>query len=148
MTGISHPKTQSTQFSVGALLVVTGLVAILFAGWKSFGTYGIGPALALNCVIWFSLSRFKNASLNPINHQRMMIVELIVILVLCAVLHVLLLPTVQSGPHRRRPTGPAEPSLGPVLESSETAGATLGGANFTGSTAYGFTLKTGEFPLQ
>ncbi len=78
----------------------------------------------------------------------MTIVELIVILVLCAVLHGLLLPAVQSRPHRRRPTGPAVPSLGPVLESSETAGAILDGANFTGSTAYGFTLKTGEFPLQ
>lgn len=144
-SGISNPKTQSRQFTLCALFVVTGLIAIVFAGWKSLGTSGIGPALALNCVIWFSLSRFKNASLNPINHQRMTIVELIVILVLCAVLHGQLLPAVQSGPHRRRP---AVPSLGPVLESSETAGAILDGANFTGSAADGFTLKTGEFPLQ
>ena len=109
MAGIAQPKTEAGRFTVGALFVATGLVAILFAGWRSFGTYGIGPALALNCVIWFSLSQLKTTSLRPINHERMAIVELIVTLAICAVLHGLLLPGVQSGPHRRRPI-PATPA--------------------------------------
>jgi hypothetical protein len=112
MTGIAHPKSETGRFTVGALLVVTGFVAILFAGWRSFGTYGIGPALALNCVIWFTLSQMKTASLRPINHQRMTIVELVVTIAICTVLHGLLLPGVQSSPHRRRtiPATPATPS--------------------------------------
>jgi uncharacterized protein YjbI with pentapeptide repeats len=35
-----------------------------------------------------------------------------------------------------------------ALESSDFAGAILDGAIFTGSTAYGYTMKDGEFPPQ
>ncbi len=107
MTGISDLKSETRRFTVGVLLVVTGLAAILLAGWSLFGAYGIGSALALNCFILFSLSRLKNASLSPINHHRMTIVDLVVVLAICAVVHGLLLPGVQTGSHRRSPATPA-----------------------------------------
>ena len=109
-------NTDASRFSLGALLMLTLFVAIVCVGWASFDYRGITPACAAVAFIWFAFSRTTSHSLLPINRQRMTVVELLTILGVCAMLHGLSLPAVQSGPHRRRL--PAPPTAKPPMQSN------------------------------
>ncbi|MFO0820823.1 MAG: hypothetical protein U1A77_22940 [Pirellulales bacterium] len=120
-------NTDVFRFSLGALLMLTLFFAIVCVGWASFGYRGIAPACASVAFIWFALSRTNSRSLVPINCQRMTVVELLTILGVCAFLHGVSLPAVQSGPHRRRlpapPTAtlPMQSNKNPATPSTESA---------------------------
>ena len=103
---------EKKRFTLGALLVFTGLIAIPCAGWKSFGTNGIMPGIAMSLIAVFTIAHFKIASLSPINRWRMTVMDLIVCLAICLILHGLLQPAVQAGPHIRQaiPVTPVVPT--------------------------------------
>jgi hypothetical protein len=97
------PKEPGTSFfSIGVLLAMTTFVAVVFAGWRSYGLSGIAPACAFVAVAWFALSRTSTTALYPMNRQPMTVIEVFTILAICFILHGLTIPAVQSVPHRRR----------------------------------------------
>lgn len=120
-----HSSSEARQFTLGTLFISLGLIAALLASWSFFGSSGIGPALALDCFIWFTLSRTQTASLRPMNQKPMTTVELVVLLVICFILHGLLLPADQSRPHLRRnvPANPAIPSSSEIDDDANDDGA-------------------------
>ena len=90
------------RYSISVLLTLTSFIAIVLAGWRTFGMYGIIPSCAVIAVVWFVLSHTKTKSFNPFNRQPMGVVELLTILSICVILFGLTLPGGQSGPHKRR----------------------------------------------
>jgi len=95
-------QRQPKRFSISVLLTLTSFIAIILAGWRTFGMRGIAPSCAVVAIAWFVLSRTKTPSFYPFNRNRMTIVELLTILSICVILYGLTLPAVQSGPHKRR----------------------------------------------
>ena len=117
MNYVATAKSETKRFTVGFLLTVTLFVAVVFGGWRSFGASGIAPACGFVAATWFALTRTKTLSLNLINRRRMAVVELLTILAMCLIFHGLTIPSVQSGPHKRRPI-PATP--GPATQTTNS----------------------------
>ena len=95
-------RCQPTRFSITVLLILTSFVAILLAGWRTFGMRGVSLSCAVVVIAWFALSRTKAQTFYPFNRKQMTVVELLTILSVGFILYGLTLPAVQSGPHRRR----------------------------------------------
>jgi hypothetical protein len=98
------PPSETTPTD-GALRIHLFLLAVLwlatvFAGWYLFGTSGIAPSVAVVVTSWFALSRTTTAKLRPINRHRMTFVDLITLLAICAILHGLTIPAVNTSTRR------------------------------------------------
>lgn len=109
----SFSGSGGNRFTIATMCFVIACVAIVLAGWRIYGAYGIGPAFGIVGLIWFGLSRVKSSALYPINRQRMTVLELLVILAISFNLYLISLPDVSSHSRPRRalpvPTAP-EPS--------------------------------------
>ena len=125
MQNAPESKSETTQFSLGVLLVVTLFVAIVFAGWRYFGIMGVAPSCALVALLWFTVSRTQTSALYPMNRQRMTWIELLTILAICFILFGLSDSGVQSQPRIRRAVpvvpGPVTPGNVGDAEPAESA---------------------------
>ena len=113
----------SVRFSIGAVLTAMLSIALVFAAWRELGNRGLAPALAIVTCLWFALSRTKTPSLDPINRERMTVVEFCSALAICLILHGLMLPAVTS---QSRPPAPAAPPVSaPPLTANAPESTTL-----------------------
>ena len=105
------------RFANGFLLLVACWLVVIATSSVAFGMSGLAPAAVLIAISWFLFSRSRNPMFYPINRKRMTLIELLTIVGVCAILHGLSLPAVQSGPHRRRSV-PQLPAGAPATQTN------------------------------
>ncbi|WP_146394910.1 hypothetical protein [Planctomycetes bacterium CA13] len=110
--------TTRPRSAIYLLLFATLSFAIVYAAWSLFGISGIAPAVAFITVCWFTLSRTVAPKLDPINRQRMTVVELLTIVIICAILHGLTLPSVSTTPRRPSSVAPQAPNTQSIRSDS------------------------------
>jgi hypothetical protein len=109
----SDASRSSTAVTIHLLLLAVLWLATVFAGWYLFGTSGIAPSVAVVATSWFALSRTATANLRPINRHRMTIVDLIIVLAICAIVHGLTIPAVNTAPRGMPPASAPVPNTPP-----------------------------------
>lgn len=109
----SDTSCTGTAVTIHLLLLAVSWLATVFAGWYLLGTSGIAPSVAVVVTSWFALSRTTTANLRPINRHRMTIVDLITILTICAILHGLTIPAVNTSTRGAAPAGAPRPIAQP-----------------------------------
>lgn len=108
-------KSESRRISLAVVLVSIMLVAVVFAGWRAYGIYGVAPACGLSAIIWFAVSRTRTPACYPINRQRMSLFDLVAILLICLMLHLITLPATGFGKPGNKTTTPAQAA--PTIDS-------------------------------
>lgn len=63
------------RFTIIVILTLTSFVAILLAGWRTFGMRGVALSCAVVAFAWFALLRAKTPTFYPFNRQRMTVVH-------------------------------------------------------------------------
>ena len=102
-------ETTDRRLAGGIVFLAACWVAVIAASWLAFGVSGLPATAGLIAISWFVFSRSSNPRFYPINRKRMTVIDLLIILAICAILYGLTLPAVGSGQHRR-PVVPAVPS--------------------------------------
>jgi hypothetical protein len=78
--------------------VAVAIVMAMFIGTyglaRWLGPHGLASGLYTSAFCYFTLSLSDHPAFRPINYSRMTVVELIVVIAICAILHGLMMPTV------------------------------------------------------
>ncbi|MCA9191363.1 MAG: hypothetical protein KDB03_06370 [Planctomycetales bacterium] len=96
---ISDSRGQSLLVCATVVLVWCSAIATMTSYW---GARGFGFSLFAVACSWFVISRTTGKSLWPLNHVKPTLVECLVVLAICGVLHGLALPAVTTNCVGRR----------------------------------------------
>lgn len=106
------------QFSLGAIGLLTTMLAVLLGLTSQFGLTGFACGVDACAAMLIAAANSSWATFRPISNHPTTLTEVVTIVAICLILHGLAMPSIESCPRRQRPAPVAVPPAPSGLMSS------------------------------